>query len=160
MKNKGFTLVETLLAMIILSSAIVLLSNSWSGSFMRQKKTKTVNEVSYLIERKMAEIELEYRGKPLDSIPEEKEDTFGDAYPNYSWKLTSKEFVMPDLSSMFTSQDGGADQMLLNIIGKFTEHLSKSVKEVKLTVIVKGKPKNIEYSIVTYFVDQNKEIAL
>lgn len=160
MNQRGFTLLETLIAMLILSTGIILLSNSWSGSYMRLNKTKTINEVSYLLERKMAEIELEYRGKPLDSIPEEKEDDFGSDYPEYKWSLKSREFIMPDLSGYLTSQEGGANQTLLMIVKQMSDHISKSIKEVKVTIKVQAKPKTLEYSVVTYFIDYSKEIPM
>lgn len=158
--QKGFTLIETLVAMLILSTGIILLVNSWSGSFMRLKKTQINNEVTMLIEKKMVEIDLEYRGKSIDSIPEEKEDDFGSDYPNYRWKMTSKEFEIPDLSPLFTAKDGGADQMMITIMKQFSEHLGKSVKEVKLSVFYKYGKKELEYSVTTYYVDYSKELPL
>ena len=161
MKNRrGFTLLETLLAVIILSAGILLLTQSWSGSFLRIRKTQMNQEVSALLERKMAEIDLEYRGKPLESIKEEDEDDFGSEYPNYKWKMTSKEFQAPNLSNIMTSKDGGADQMMMTVITQLTEHLSKTIKEVKVSVIYTKGKKPIEQSIVTYFVDYNKPLSI
>lgn len=160
MKKNGFTLIETIMAMVILSSGIMLLANSWSGSFMRVRKTQLSTEVSALLERKMVEVELEYTGKPLDSIPEESEDDFGSDYPQYSWKMSSKEFEVPDVSATLTAQAGGADEMALTVMKTLTEHLSKSIKEVKVTVIYKGSKKPMEFSATQYFVDYDKELPL
>lgn len=162
LKNKfGFTLLETLLAMIILSTGILLLSNAWSGSFMRIRKTQLNSEVTALLERKMVEVEAEYRDKPLESIPEEKSDDFGSDYPQYSWKLESQEFKVPDLSASLTAKDGGANEMMINIIRQLSEHLSKSIKEVRVTIIHKNKNgKNLQFSATRYFVDFNKEIPM
>lgn len=152
MNQKGFTLLETLIAMIILSSGIILLVNSWGGSFTRIRKTEMHVEVSALLEKKMAEIESEYRGKSIEGIPEEKEDDFGSDYPKYSWKLESKNFPMPDLSASLTAVEGTKPEMLM-VIKQFTEHISKSVKEVKVTVFYNGGKKPLSFSAVTYFVD-------
>ncbi|UXR63862.1 type II secretion system GspH family protein [Bdellovibrio bacteriovorus] len=160
MKKNGFTLIETVIAMVILSSGIMLLANSWSGSFMRVRKTQLSTEVTALLERKMTEIELEYAGKPLDSIPEETEDDFGSEYSQYSWKMTSKEFEVPDISATLTAQAGGADEMALTVMKTLTEHLGKSIKEVKVTVIYKGAKKPMEFSATQYFVDYDKELPL
>ncbi|WP_347358514.1 type II secretion system protein [Bdellovibrio sp.] len=160
MKKNGFTLIETVIAMVILSSGIMLLANSWSGSFMRVRKTQLSTEVTALLERKMTEIELEYSGKPLDSIPEETEDDFGSEYSQYSWKMTSKEFEVPDISATLTAQAGGADEMALTVMKTLTEHLGKSIKEVKVTVIYKGAKKPLEFSATQYFVDYDKELPL
>ena len=160
MRKNGFTLIETVMAMVILSSGIMLLANSWSGSFMRVRKTQLSTEVTALLERKMTEIELEYSGKPLDSIPEETEDDFGSEYSQYSWKMTSKEFEVPDISATLTAQAGGADEMALTVMKTLTEHLGKSIKEVKVTVIYKGAKKPLEFSATQYFVDYDKELPL
>ncbi|UOF02334.1 type II secretion system protein [Bdellovibrio reynosensis] len=159
-KNNGFTLVETVMAMVILASGLLLLSNSWSGSFMRVKKTQLSTEVAALLERKMIEVEMEYAGKPLDSIPEEKEDDFGEQYSQYSWKMTSKEFEVPDFSATLAAQTENTDELTMTIMKALTEHLSKSIKEVKVTIIYKGAKKPLEFSATQYFVDYNKELPM
>lgn len=158
--KKGFTLLETLLAVVILSAGIMLLSQSWSGSFLRIRKTQLNQEVAALLERKMAEIDLQYRGKPLESIKEEDEDDFGSEYPDYKWKMTSREFQSPNLGNVMAGQTGGADQTMIMIIQQLTEHLSKTIKEVKVSVIYTKGKKPLEFSVVTYFVDYNKPLSI
>lgn len=159
--RKGFTLIETVIAMVILSSGIILLTSSWGGSFMRVKKTQLSTEVAALLERKMAEVEMEYAGKPLDSI-QDKEDDFGSEYPQYSWKMTAKEFEVPDISATLTanSKGTGVDEMQLTMMKTLTEHLSKTIKEVKVSIIYKGGKKPLEFSATQYFVDYDKEIPM
>lgn len=127
---------------------------------MRVRKTQLSTEVAALLERKMVEIEMEFQGKPLDSIPEEKEDDFGSEYPQYSWKMTSKEFEVPDFSATLTAKSGGADELTLTIMKTLAEHLGKSIKEVKVTVFYKAKKKPLQFSATQYFVDYDKEIPL
>lgn len=158
MKKNGFTLLETILALVILSSGVMLLANSWSGSYMFVRKTQLNTEIAALLERKMVEVEIEYAGKPLESIDEEKSDDFGSEYPQYSWKMTSKEMELPNLTATMTAQAGGADEMALTIMKTLTEHLSKSIKEVKVSVIYKGGKKPIEVSATQYFVDYDQQI--
>lgn len=159
-RKKGFTLLETLLAMVILSTGILLLTNSWSGSFARIRKTQLTNEISALLERKMVEIDAEYAGKSLESIPEEQAEDFGEEYAQYSWKMQSKELEVPDLSASMTAREGGANEMAIMIIRQLSEHLSKSVKEVKVSIIYKGGAKPIEYSATTYFVNYDRQLSL
>jgi len=131
---------------------------------MRQSKMQILNEMSSLLERKMLDLEIEYSGKSLDSIPEEKEEEFGSENPNYSWKLESKKMEFPDIGALMTAQSGGAAQEVLSIMNQFRDHLSKSVKEVKMTIIYKvsnsktGK-KNLEASATRYFIDYDKEVS-
>ena len=161
LRTSGMSLLEVLIAMMILSAGLILISTSWSGTFARLKKTQQTLEIAALLQRKMVEIEMEYKNKPLESIDDEKSDDFGSEFPQYSWKMQSKKFEMPDMTAMLIGRDGGANQMLLTIMKQFTDHLSKSVKEVKVTVIyTPKKAKPINYSLTTYFIDYDKEIAL
>jgi general secretion pathway protein I len=160
MNKSGFTLIETLLAMGIIASAVVLLSSAWSGSFASIRKSKINYDVSILLQRKITEIELEYSGKPLTEIPEEREEDFGKEFPDYRWKMTSKQLELPDISSSLTNKDEGADQMVLTLFKQLFELLNKSVKEVKVSIFVKDKKKEKEYSIVTYFVDYDQPLPI
>lgn len=159
MRTRGFTLVETVLAMVILSTALVLLANSWGGAFSRVKKTQLNFEVAALLERKMTELQIEYRGKPLDSIPEDRAEDFGSEYAQYTWKMKSKELELPDLTPLMGGTEG-VDQMVQQFIKQFADNLQKSIKEVRLTVIYKApNGKNLEFSITSYFVDYDKNLS-
>lgn len=160
MKKSGFTLIETLLAMGIISAAVVLLSSAWSGAFASIRKSKIHNDVSILLQRKVTEVELEYGGKPLTEIPEEREEDFGKEYPDYRWKMTSKQLELPDISASLTSRDEGANDMILTLFKQLFELINKSVKEVKVSVFVTDKKKEKEYSIVTYFVDYDQPLPI
>jgi general secretion pathway protein I len=157
--KKGFTLLEVLLAMMILASGVLLLTQSWSSSYNRIRKTQKNIEVAALLERKLAEIDMKYRGKAIDTIPEEEADEF-EGIEGYSWKLESKKFEMPDLTPILIGKDGGADQMMIQLMNQFSEHLSKSIKEVKVSVLFKAKGRDFEYSATLFFVDHDKQLPL
>ena len=156
-KQSGFTLLETILALIILATSILLLANSWGSSFQKLKKAQSSFQMSALIERKMAELDTKFRDHPLEEIPDSDGGDF-DEESGYSWKMVSKKLEFPDFSSSLASQESGADQMLLTVVKQLTDTLSKSVKEVKVTVVYQPEnaPKAIEQSVTTYFVDYSK----
>src|ERR1044072_9338772 len=132
--KKGFTLLEVIIALAIMASGILVLGMSWSGTFQKMKRTQINTEVVALLERKMAEIDLKYRGKPLESIQESDEGDFGSEYPQYHWKMESRKFEMPSLSDFLGAREGGVDQMTQMTMKVFTEHLSKTIKEVRVTI--------------------------
>ena len=158
--NRGFTLIETMIAMIIIAGGIIIVSNAWSGNFMRIRKSALNQEIVHLLERKMLEIDIQYRQKP-NNIPEEDEGDFGSDFPRYRWQIKSREFEMPDLSSLFVGKkDRGADQMTLTLVSQMQEFFRKAIKEVQVTVLVKVGQKEVPYSITTYFVDFDKEFQI
>ncbi len=150
---------ETLVALMILSTGLILLQESWSSSVRRQSKMRILDEMGALLERKMLDLELDYANKSLDSIPDDKAEDFGSEYPQYSWKMTAQKMEFPDIGATLTAQEGGASENLLSIMSQFREHLNKSVKEVKMTIIYKGEKKNLEASATRYFIDYDKEIS-
>lgn len=159
LKQSGFTLLEVLIALIILASGVMLLAQSWSSSYNRIRKTQKNVEIAALLERKLAEIDMKYRGKSIDSIPETEADEF-EGFPEYSWKLQSKKFEMPDLTAILIGREGGVDQMMSQLMKQFSDHLSASIKEVKVTVVYKVKEKEFEYSATLLFVDYDKQLPL
>lgn len=158
--QKGFTLIEVVLAMMVMASGLFILTNSWAGTYSRLRKTQIQVEIASLLERKVVEIEREYKDKPLDSIPEEKEDDFGSELPNYSWKMKSRKLEIPDLSSSLVAKAGGANQDMLTIMKLFTEHLSKSIKEVKISVIYKDKKKPLTADVTIYMIDYDRQLPI
>ncbi len=158
--NKAFTLIEVVLAMMIMASGLFILTNSWSGTYNRLKNTQVKVQLAALLERKVVEIEREYKNKSLDSIPEEKEDSFGEDLPEYSWKMTSQKLELPDLSAVLESQQDGVKTDLASLMKIFSEHISKSVKEVKVEVTYKDKKKPITVDVVFYMIDYDRPLPV
>jgi general secretion pathway protein I len=158
LNNKGFTLLEVLIAMIIIAGAVMVLANSWSGSFMQIRKSRLNNNVAVLLERKMIEVEAKYKNK-FTEVPETDGGDFEDD-PDYSWKLKSKDIKVPDLTALLMSESGEADETLISMIKQMTEYLNKTIKEVKVTIVFKGPRKTMEYSATTYLVDFGQDLGL
>lgn len=157
----GFTLIETLIAMMIMSGAVMVLAMSWSGNVARIKSSRTNNTMALLLERKMTEKEIEFRSKPHNEIPEEENGDFGPKYPGYRWEVKSQDFEMPNLSGALISKEGGADENLLMIVQTMTDHIRETVKEVSVFVYYKAhSSKEIKSNVTTYFVDYSKPIPI
>ena len=159
MKKRGFTLLEVLIAMTILVGGIIVVASSWSGNFLRIRKATLYNNVALLLERKVNELEAQFKDKPLEEVVDQDGD-FGSELPQYRWTFAAKEFVMPDLSSLLLGKEGAKDEMLLQFVKQTTEFIAKCVKEGTVTVFVKAGKKEVAFSITTYFIDYGKELAL
>ena len=75
--SSGFTLMEVLVALAILAGALVIVSSSWSGNFLRVRKSNLYNNAALLLESKMSELQAKYYGKTLEEIPEAEAGDFG-----------------------------------------------------------------------------------
>lgn len=146
--------------MIVIASGLFILVNSWSGTYARLLKTQVQVQMASLLERKVAEIEREYKGKSLETIPEEKEDNFGSELPQYTWRMKSRKMEIPNLSASLTAQEGGADQTMLEMMKVFTEHLSNSIKEVNISVIYTDGRKPIVADVTIYMIDYDKPLPI
>lgn len=156
----GFTLLETLIAMVIIAFGVMVLANAWSGNVVRLQKTRINATIANLLQRKMTEVEIAYRTKPLE-VPEEEAGDFGSDFAQYRWELRSKEFEPPDMSQALIAREGGADEMTLMMVRTVTDFIKESVKEVTVTVIYKGKVgRELRNSVTTYFIDYTKEIPM
>lgn len=158
---RGFTLLETMLALGILASGLVLISQTWGGSTQRLLKAKLNHEVASLLEKQTALLVNKYEKEDFASIPEEESGDFGKEFSSYKWTAETKEFAMPDLSGILMNNDGGADQTLLSMIDQMSEHFSKAVKELKVTLIYKSASgKELKWSVVTYLVHYDEPISV
>lgn len=155
--QKAFTLIETLVAMIILAGALVVLGNSWSGSLGAIRKSRNVTAAALLLQRKVTELELKYQDK-FSEVPEDDGGDFGSDYPEYTWKLKTKKLEVPDLTAGLTAREGGASDMELTIVRQLTDLIEASVKEMKISITWKKGTKAQDYSITTYLIDWNKDL--
>ena len=160
LNKNAFTLIEVVMALMVMVSGLFILVNSWGGTYGRLRKTQIQVQVAALLERKVTEIEREYKGKSLESIPEEKEDNFGSDLPGYSWRLKSKKLEIPDISASLTAQDGGADPNLILLMKTFTDHLSKSIKEVNIAVINTEGRKPLTADMTIYMIDYDRPLPI
>ncbi len=158
--RKGFTLLEVLIALMIVAGGIIALNIGWGNSFLMIRKSTMKYDVATLLERKMAEFEAKYRDKPFTEIPEKDEGDFENDYPQYRWVMESRDLVLPDLTPLLVAQEDGADEMLISMMKQMTEYLNKVIKEVKISIFVKGRGgKEAEFSATQYFVDYTKDFS-
>lgn len=156
----GFSLLEVMVAIGILSFTVILISTAWSGNFLRVRKSRMSHNVATLLERKAVELETRLQGVSIEELADESGD-FGKDFPKYRWEFKIKEFKFPDLTPLLTNQDEGADEILLSMISQMTEFISKSVKEGTVSVFVKiNKKKEAKYSVTMYFIDYDQPLTI
>lgn len=156
MKNiKGFTIIETLMATIIIAGAFVVLGSSWSGSLLAVRKSRQLTTVALLLQKKTTEFELKFAEKIPEDETTEETGTFED-FPGFRWVVKTRKLELPDLAGTLTARDGGASEIEILIMKKLTETVQKTVREMKVSVFWKFQERENEYSITTYLVDYSK----
>lgn len=160
-RERGFTLLEVLVAMIIIMGAVTLVTNAWTGNLNRLEKSRINNTTALLLQRKMTEVELKYADKAISEIPEEEAGDFGAAYPQYKWVMESKQLQLPSLTDVLASREGGVDQTTLTVVTQFVELMNKATKEVAVTVIYTSRrtKTEVKQTVATYFVDYNTPLS-
>ena len=154
MKKKfGFTLIEVLVAMMILSGAMIVLSASWTGSVMAYRKGRQIDIITHLLQKQITEMELEFQDQNLSSA-QEREGDFED-FPDFKWKVEVKPLEFPDLAPILVGEEGGVDQLTLTVIRQMSSQLSQAIKELKVSVLWTKNERTLTYSVTTYLVSYN-----
>jgi prepilin-type N-terminal cleavage/methylation domain-containing protein len=157
--SAGFTLMEVLIAMLILAGALTVLNTSSSSSIASVQKAETLETIAQLLQQKATEYELVYKGKKFEELKESESGDFGSDYPDFRWTVQVEDFPAPNLAGIIM-QEGGQQEMLLTILNKFSEHLQKAAKEVKISVFWKAGEKEQEYAVTFLLVDYETPIGI
>lgn len=155
--NEAFSLLEVMMATAILAMGIMTLQSSWSGSIRAVQKSKGIQTASLLLKNKLTEFDVKYRDN-ISELPEEESGDFK-AYKDYRWEMKSIKFTPPNFASLL-QQQGGQDEILLDVMKRFTNVMEKHVKEMRVVVYYKIQDKELEYSATTLLVDYKTPLDL
>ena len=149
-RSKGFSLLEVLASILLLAGLISIFVQLSYGNTRRLKKARQLEKAASLLERKMLELEEEFKGSKVP--PEEDKGEFEEE-EGYSWSYQTKPLILPSkdiLISLFNLPDNETNRKMIEIINGV---LSATVVELKLTVRYEGKRRQaFRYSLVSYFV--------
>jgi len=171
--ERGFTLLETIIALAIMVIAFASIISVESGSINAAIKSKQLNVVGMLAKNKMIDTEYEIEGKVFEEVKKEDSGAFPAPYEDYHWKTEVKEIKFPSLnfsggggqgkdagsSGNSNSNSGGQD--LGDLMTKLvTQYLSKALREVSVTIIWKKGSSDQQFALSTYWVDLNHEFQI
>jgi general secretion pathway protein I len=166
-KEGGFTLLEVIIAMTIMILAFSSILSVLSGGITAAEKTHQVNIVAMLARNKMTEVEYDIEGKNFDEVKKEDGGAFGAPYEDFRWETAVKEVKFPSLNfgggGPGGDNKGGAQPVsdLVTLMTKLiTNFLSKSVREVDVTIFWKRPSGEQSFVVSTFWVDLNHEFEL
>ncbi len=160
--NEGFTLLEVMIALTIMilsfASIFVIQDNSISAT----NRAREMNAVAMLAKNQMTELEYRTQGKTFEEVKKEDGGTFPAPYEKYRWTSKVNELNFPNLGlggggSQSKTGDSGMEELVAKTIFK---HLSKSTREIKLTLYWKRGSGEMSYTISSLWVNFNQELLL
>ena len=160
---RGFTLLETMIAMAIMMVAFASILMVESSSLNTTLKAKQVNVVSMLARNKMIETELDMEGKTFEEVKSEESGQFEEPFQDYKWAKKVKEIKFPALPTGGggkKDEEGGGDAMSEMITKLVTNFFSKAIREVSVTITWKKGKGEQSFTVSTYWVNLNNDFQL
>lgn len=162
----GFTLLEVMIAIFIIAigiSAILVAENNSLEVTLRAKRMTTV---AMLAKNAMIQAEREIEGKTFDETKKEASGTFDAPYADYRWERKIKEITFPNVldssgagaagaggSSSSDKSDQMKDPNVERIVKVATNYLSKSTRELTITILWTEKKQEQSFIMSQYWVD-------
>lgn len=152
--QKGFTLLEILIALGILATSFTMLFAAQGNSFLDSERAERLTVATNLAQQRMVELEMELaEDMKRRKFPDEKEEsgTFDDPFADFRWQYNIKKVEIPSAASA-----EGQNPLIGPHIKRISDQISKSVREVTLKVFWGDKDKPEEeqsqMSVTTHIV--------
>jgi general secretion pathway protein I len=175
----GFTLLEVMIAIGILAIGIGAILVAENNSLDVTLRAKRMGTVAMLAKNALIEAERLTEGKSFTEVNTDAEGKFDAPYAEYSWTRKIKEITFPNLldpsqasggasgagaasgtststsASSGDTSSGAIDQNVEKVVKLATNYLSKSSREVTVTIKWKEKGEDQKFSVSQYWVDLN-----
>lgn len=156
-RSSGFTLLEVMIAITIMTVALGAILTSQSGGIIRTIKTKDFNTAGWLAHRVMVEQEHLLEGRPFNEIEKEETGEFKeDQFKRYKWKREVRELKFPDIAQGGREGEGVPEplRLMAKVITKF---LNNAIREMAVTIVWNYAGSDQTLTLTTYLVDLNAE---
>jgi general secretion pathway protein I len=107
--QRGFTLVEVMIALAILFGALVMMLSRVTADVQSTNRAKLLSAATELARGKMFDIEEELLFKGFQDTAEDMEGDFSDdGFPRYTWKAKVEKVELPALQQLQAGQVQGS----------------------------------------------------
>ncbi|MDO8493757.1 MAG: prepilin-type N-terminal cleavage/methylation domain-containing protein [Deltaproteobacteria bacterium] len=145
--DRGFSLLEVMVAVAILSISFMALINFQSQTTFRIVRAENITKATFLAREKMADqiLNLEKEMQQQRVFPEDREENgqFEEPYERFSWEWRVRKVEIP----MPESDEGGPQIAMLRMV---TTNIKNLVREAKLTVKWEELGKERKIEVVTH----------
>lgn len=130
-KSRGFTLIEVLVALMILAIALLGFRQGQSSTVKLAVQSEKQAQALTLAQKQMTETEIMLRKKNFQGMPEEEKGEFKDeAFKEYKW---IRKLEKVDLGCFMPKQKG-KDANEQGVFSIFDKLFDNSVRKIRITV--------------------------
>lgn len=155
--ESGFSLIEVLAAILILSGVLFSVSRIISASYLYTSKIRNIYLGSELARLKLHDVEeiIKEEGLPEDEVEEEGDFTDSE-YSDFKWKYSIKRVFLPlpDITSVEDGDSSTVDQaanMLSMAQGNIEDFFKERIRKLTLTVFWGNGDRESEKTVFTLF---------
>lgn len=158
-KLHAFTLLEVMMATVILSGTLIAFSRIISSSYLYTEKISHIYVGTELAWLKLHDIEEEFKKNGIPNDEFEEEGEFDDQpFQAFHWKYNIKKVYipLPDLTPSGDDEGGQQAQaagMLDMVRGNIEDFFKSRIRKMTLTIWWNGGIKNSEKVVFTRFLD-------
>lgn len=158
--NLGFTLIEVLVALVIIVISFVAITNSIIYSQMNSQKSRKSIIASFLASEKLAEVNMKYSALPIKEIPQKESGIFPKPNDTFSWEVKSQpfEYDLAGLAETFFNKEEAKSEQLQSILSNMSNALKESIKEVTVTIHWSTMKIPRNFSLTTHFIDKQLQV--
>jgi prepilin-type N-terminal cleavage/methylation domain-containing protein len=165
MNNRGFTLLEIVVAIALLAIILVTVYGSQASSLFSSSKLRNVQIATNLARKFMLESELELQKLNFDTIDMgEATGNFPEPYPEFSWKRKVEAVDFAALSEVLLAQIANDPKAAISaqdntVLKYFQDYLNKSVRRMLITVEWPDGDKKASLGFTTLLVRYDADFA-
>jgi len=161
--SSGFTLIEVMIAVGILAiglGAILIAENNSLDVTFRAKRMTTI---AMLAKNALIQAERDISGKSFTEVKAEEGGQFDAPFQEYRWERKIKEITFPnilDQSKAKKDEVSSVDENTARIVKIATTYLSKSSREITVTIKWVDKKEEQKFVVSQYWVDLDHAIDI
>ncbi len=163
--NRGFTLLEIMVAIALLAIILVTVYGSQASSLFTSTKLRNVQIATNLARKFMHESELDLKDQNFDNLDSgESTGKFPDPFSNFSWKRKVEKVDFSALSEVLLAQAAADPNQRLSgqdetVAKYFQDYLGQSVRRMTVTVEWPDGDKTSSLGFTTLLVRYNADFG-
>jgi prepilin-type N-terminal cleavage/methylation domain-containing protein len=136
--QKGFTLLEVMIAFALLTGILFVAVISQSSSLASSSRSKNILIATSLARNFINQQEVLLEGMPFNQIQSQQEGQFPDPHGEFRWTMAVEEVDFSVLSQLLGRQAEASGQQqeehTATVLKLFEEYLKKSVRKMTVTI--------------------------